>query len=149
MRSYLFVAVLTIAGCTQTQTPEVTAPPIEAPQAYFTGYPQQLFDAAAAACSRPGQSVATPNRNVLRCESLPDPQSAAALILQFNGTVEKLPTYVIAFQGVDTAQGYLVTADNYIRVPQKSGGAQQIRFPDPVISREMESILQAAGGRPL
>jgi len=148
MRRYLFVAALALAGCTETRAPAAGDAPTGAPQAYFTAYPQQFFDAAAQACNRPGQSVAAPNRNELRCESLPDPQSAAALILQFNGSVENLPTYVIAFQGVDTAQGYLVTADNYIRVPQRSGGAQQIRFPDPDVNREMGNILQAAGGRP-
>ncbi|MBT8412612.1 MAG: hypothetical protein KJP02_12575 [Octadecabacter sp.] len=147
MRNYLFAAALAIAGCTEKPATAPGAPPFGAQQAYFTSYPQRFFDAAALACNRPGQSVVAPNRNELRCESLPDPQSAAALILQFDGSVQDLPVYVIAFQGIDTVQGYLVTADNYIRVPQRTGGAQQIRFPDPDISREMGNILQAAGGR--
>ena len=147
MRKYLFVAALALAGCTEALAPTAGTAPVGAQQAYFAEYPQRFFDAAALACNRPGQSVVAPNRNELRCESLPDPQSAAALILQFDGSVQDLPVYVIAFQGINTAQGYLVTADNYIRVPQRTGGAQQIRFPDPDISREMGKILQAAGGR--
>ncbi len=90
-----------------------------------------------------------PNANEVRCESLPDPESAAALILQFDGTVEALPKLVIAFLGRNTTQGYLVTADNYIRVPQRAGGAQQVRFIDGSVSTGLADLLSAAGGRPL
>ena len=125
------------------------AAPIGAQQAYFTDYPDKLFIAAAAVCDGPGQSVVRPSANEVRCESLPDPESAAAIILQFNGTVEALPKFVISLSGQDTSQGYLVTGDNYIRVPQRSGGAQQVRFPDLSVATEMASLLSAAGGRPL
>jgi len=142
-----------LAGC--AEIPVSTAPTAAgaaqdgAQQAYFTDYPDKLFFAAAAVCNGPGQSVVQPNANEVRCESLPDPESAAAIILQFNGTVEALPKFVISFLGQDTSQGYLVTADNYIRVPQRSGGAQQVRFPSLSVESEMSALLSAAGGRPL
>jgi len=120
-----------------------------AQQAYFAQYPDHLCLAAAAVCNAPGQTVVKPNRNEVRCESLPDPESAAAIILRFNGTVESLPKFVISFSGLETAQGYLVTADNYIRVPQRSGGAQHVRFPDMSVGEEVAALLEAAGGRPL
>lgn len=144
---------LLLAGCTEI-APSGDAPAAGnatngAQQAYFTGYPNSLFFAAAAVCDGPGQSVVKPTVNEVRCESLPDPESAAAIILQFNGTVEALPKFVISFAGRNTPQGYLVTADNYIRVPQRDGGAQQVRFPNTRITEELESLLRAAGGRPL
>jgi hypothetical protein len=120
-----------------------------ASQAYFTEYPERLFFVAAELCDGPGQSVVKPNRNQVRCESLPDPESAAALILQFDGTVEALPKLVIDFSGRDTPQGYLMTVDNYIRVPQRNGGAQQIRFEDLEIANDLAELLESAGGRPL
>ena len=153
MRWSIFGLALAAAACTEMPVtggaPVVGNVPQGAQQAYFTDYPESLFFAAAAVCDGPGQSVVQPSVNEVRCESLPDPESAAAIILQFDGTVAALPKFVIAFEGQNTPQGYLVTADNYIRVPQRSGGAQQVRFPDPVVSREMSELLQAAGGRPV
>lgn len=153
MRLAILSFGLVLSGC--AEMPVSTAPvpaglaPDGAQQAYFTDYPDNLFFAAAAVCDGPGQSVVRPSDNEVRCESLPDPESAAAIILQFDGTVEALPKFVISFSGQDTSDGYLVTADNYIRVPQRTGGAQQIRFPDLSVESEMSALLSAAGGRPL
>ncbi len=153
MRWTVLGIALVIAGCTEIPASTPPSAPGSAPegakQAYFTDYPDSLFFAAAAVCNGPGQSVVRPNANEVRCESLPDPESAAAIILQFNGTVEALPKFVISFSGQSTSEGYLVTADNYIRVPQRSGGAQQLRFPNLSIQEEMSALLSAAGGRPL
>ena len=120
-----------------------------AQQAYFPTYPSNLFVTAAAICDGQAQTVVQPSRNEVRCESFPDTESVAALILQFNGTVQALPKFVIAFTGRDAALGYSVAADNYIRVPQRSGGAQQVRFPDLSVSNELSALLRAAGGQPL
>jgi len=153
MRWMVLSLGVALAGCTQmpvsNAAPALGNAPSGAQQAYFTDYPDNLFFAAAAICDGPGQSVVQPNANEVRCESLPDPESAAAIILQFNGTVEALPKFIISFSGRTTDQGYLVTADNYIRVPQRSGGAQQVRFPNPSLMSDMKTLLEAAGGRPL
>lgn len=149
MKAYILCTALVLAGCAQTTGPSAGAAPNGATQAFFPEYPSNLYAAAAIACDGPGQSPVRPNRNELRCESLPDPQTAAGIILEFDGTVEALPTFVISFTGRDVTDGYLVTADNYIRVPLRAGGTQQIRFPDPTIQREMALILEAAGGRAL
>ena len=153
MRWAVLGIAFVVAGC--AELPTSTAPsaagaaPEGAQQAYFKGYPEGLFFAAAAVCGGPGQSLVQQSTNEVRCESLPDPESAAAIILQFNGTVEELPKFVISFSGLNTSEGYLVTADNYIRVPQRSGGAQQVRYPDPTVEAQMSALLRAAGGRPL
>ncbi|MCW1952233.1 MAG: hypothetical protein KIH44_012815 [Octadecabacter sp.] len=153
MRWAVFGVAVAVAGCAElpdsTTLLAAESAPEGAQQAYFTDYPDKLFFAAAAVCDGPGQSLVQPNANEVRCESLPDPESAAAIILQFDGTVEALPKFVVSFLGQNTSQGYLVTADNYIRVPQRSGGAQQIRFPDLSVKTEMAALLSAAGGRPL
>lgn len=153
MRAALIITGLLLAGCTEipqsSGAPTAGQAPTGAQQAYFTGYPERLFAAAALTCDGPGQSVVQPNANEVRCESLPDPESAAAIILQFDGSIEDLPKFVISFAGRDSAQGYLVTADNYIRVPLRDGGVQQIRFPDPTVERDVKDLLEAAGGRPL
>ena len=130
---------LALAACTDaaapSMAPQAGAAPAGAQQAYFAGYPAGLFFAAGEVCDGPGQSVVRPTQNEVRCESLPDPESAAAIILQFDGTIEDLPQLVTSFVGRDTQAGYLVTADNYIRVPR--------------IDRNLAELLTAAGGRPL
>lgn len=153
MRALVLILGLGLAGCTDMPmsggAPSAGLAPAGAQQAYFKGRPARLFGAAAAVCNNPGQTVVRPNANEVRCESLPDPESAAAIILQFDGSVEDLPKMVIAFSGRDTAQGYLVTADNYIRVPLRDGGIQQIRFPDLRVQQDLTELLTSAGGRPL
>jgi len=149
----MLISAFTLAGCgapvSLGEAPAPGAAPTGAQQAYFAQFPAGLFGAAAAFCVQPGQSVMRPRPDEVRCESLPDPQTAAAIILEFNGTVEELPTFVIAFLGRDTSSGYLVTADNYIRVPQRSGGTRQIRFEDARVAQDLEKLHEAAGGRPL
>ncbi|MDB2368973.1 hypothetical protein N9V68_00100 [Octadecabacter sp.] len=153
MRIAILSLGLALAGCAEfpTSSPAPSAGVVSgsAQQAYFTGRPDRLFRVAEALCDGPGQSVVKPSTNEVRCESLPDPESAAALILQYGGTVEALPKLIIAFSGRDTTQGYLVTVDNYIRIPQRDGGAQQVRFEDPEVSESFSQLLTSAGGRPL
>lgn len=153
MRIVVLSFGLAVAGCAPipTSSPAPVAGVVSgsAQQAYFTGRPERLFTVAEVLCDGPGQSVVKPSANEVRCESLPDPESAAALILQYNGTVEALPKLVIAFTGGDTPQGYLVTVDNYINVPQRDGQTQQVRFADPEVSDSFTELLTSAGGRPL
>ncbi|MDC0115930.1 hypothetical protein OAH97_00440 [Octadecabacter sp.] len=153
MRIVILSLGLAVAGCAEVSTSssaplagEVSG---SAQQAYFTARPERLFTVAEVLCDGPGQSVVKPNANEVRCESLPDPGSAAALILQFDGTVEDLPRLVIAFAGRDTAEGFLVTIDNYISVPQRDGRTQQVRFADPAVAESLAELLTSAGGRPL
>jgi hypothetical protein len=153
MRWVVLTLVMALAGCAEAVVSGVAPTAGDAAkgaqQAYFPAYPSNLFVAAAAICDGPTQTVFQPSRNEVRCESFPDTESAAALILQFNGSVQALPKFIIAFTGRDTSLGYLVTADNYIRVPQRSGGAQQVRFPDLSMSNELSALLKATGGLPL
>ena len=153
MRVTAIVLCFALGACTDLPTaggaPAAGETIGSAQQAYFTRYPSRLFTVAAELCDGPGQTVVSPNRNEVRCESLPDPESAAAIILQYDGTVEDLPKLVISFLGRETTQGYLMTMDSYIRVPQRTGGTQQIRFDDPRTAESFEDLLTSAGGRPL
>jgi len=147
MRAAFLVLALFLAACSDMQmtsgAPAAGEAPIGALQAYFDEYPDRLFEVAALLCDDPGQTSVVPNVNEVRCESLPDTESAAALILQFDGTVEELPTYVISFKGRSTSEGYLVTADTYIRVPQRTGGALQIRLESAETREDLAMLLDA------
>ncbi len=156
MRFTPYLICLALIGCTElgdttaiNAAPLAGAAPAGAQQAYFMGFPERFFETTARACNQPGQNAVTPRPDEVRCESLPDPESAAALILTYDGTVEDIPKYIISFQGRDTELGYLVTADTYIRIPQRAGGARNLRFTDAQVASDLSEILEAAGGRPL
>ena len=135
-------------ACATPPSPNVPPPAEGTANAYFTGYPSHLFQAAKAICSDPGDTFIQTGANQVRCESTPAPQAAAALILQYNGTVDELPKFVIAFNGEQQTAGYLVTADSYILVPLRTGGATLLRLPNPEIREGFETLLEQAGGRP-
>lgn len=147
-----------LAACETAPGPESRMPVAlhlvaenEAPEvrAVFDAYPEKLFDAATLACNGPGQNTVRPTRDSLRCESLPQPGDAAMLILQFEGTVEDLPRYVISFDGTDSGEGYVVAADSYIRVPAQSGGERLVKVGDSGSGGLLADVLRAAGGRPI
>jgi len=115
-------------------------------QALFTERPDNLLWAASEACAAPGQFLLRPGPGRVTCESLPTPEIAAALILRYDGTVSDLPRYVISFAADPVTGGYLVTTENFIRVPQRQGPALLIRLQDPLITDAFRNMLIAAGG---
>lgn len=121
--------------------------PAATPRAVFAEYPQFLFDAIAASCDGPGRQVVRPAPDELRCEGLPPVEAAAALILDFDGTVDDLPRYVSSVAIAEDAAGYTVTADTYIRIPQSGGTVRIVRIPDPQLDALIRSVFEGAGGR--
>lgn len=117
--------------------------------AFFATYPETLLSAAVAACRSPGQTPVQPAPGQVRCESLPTPEAAASLILTYDGTIEALPLFIVAFAAEPTPGGYLVTADNYIAVPQRSGAVREVRLSDATLDANMRDLLEAAGGESL
>jgi len=118
-------------------------------QAFFPTYPDLLLAAAVAACNSPGQRPVQPAPGQVRCESLPTPEAAASLILTYDGTIEALPLFIVAFATEPAAGGYVVTADNYISVPQRSGAIREVRLADTALDANMRTLLEAAGGEAL
>lgn len=145
--SLLLLALLASACGPSTIYREGTATDELDEQAFFTDFPANLFVAASAACSGPGDVLVTEARGNIRCEVLPSPPDAAALILTFDGTIDDLPRYVIAFDTELRDDGYLVRNQAYIRVPQLNGGEVRIKTPDRRRSRDIREIFAAAGGK--
>jgi len=115
-------------------------------QAFFAQYPARLLDAAAAACNNPGQTMTRPRPDEVLCETLPTPDAAAALILSYDGMIENLPRFVTGFAAAPTDGGFLVTAQNYIRVPRRALPEVEIRLQDAILRDTMQGLLRAAGG---
>ena len=150
MRRLFLVACVLATACTPVGgggtggTP--TGPVPGAQRALFDSFPEPLFVLAERVCTDPAEIAIRPNRDEFRCERLPDPQTAGSLILEFDGTIDALPRFVLRLSGAETGNGYLVTADNFIRVPQAAGGSRIITFPDPETERAWQDILTRVGG---
>ena len=77
---------------------------------------------------------------------MPDQPAEAALIIGYDGTIEDLTPYVIAFDTEPSETGYIVRNEAYIRVPQLDGGEVRIKTPDRRRARDIRKIFTAAGG---
>lgn len=138
-------ALLLVTACAVGQhAPVAGTPGLE--RAFFAEYPADLLAAAAAACADPGQNVSLPSRDEVICETLPTPDAAASLILSYDGTIEDLPSFVTGFATIAADGGYIVTAQNYIRVPRRSLPPVEIRLRDAILRDTMQRLLLAAGG---
>lgn len=147
VRTAFALPALAIALSACAPMPDLAAPGPGVQSAFFATYPQDLLMAAYQACSGPAQTARRSDRS-MTCETLPTPEAAAGLILAHNGSVADLPTYVIGFRADPVEGGYLVSADSYVRIPQRGGTVAQVRLPDPNVSDLMRSLLLAAGGEP-
>lgn len=151
----LLLCLLALAGCMPAAAPTTQAGvdravAAGAPQAYYEAFPAQLFAAHAEICARPGEEVVRPSPTEIRCEMLLPVEMTGGLILEFDGTVEDLPRMIIGFVAQEASQGgWLVTSDNYIRVPQRSGGVREVRLPDPRMRETMRELFTLSGGRPI
>lgn len=122
-------------------TPSVTA--------LFAERPALFLDAAATACAAPGQTALRPDPDTLSCESLPEPDAAAGLILAYDGNLEDLPRYVVRFSGAARADGYVMRAESFIDVPRRDGTHVEIRPDDAAVFESFAALLTRAGGRVL
>ncbi len=148
MRHTALPLVALLCACvpaTLQPVPAITGTPGQE-QAFFAQYPGQLLDAAAAACSTPGQTMIRPTQDEVLCETLPTYDAAAALILSYDGMIEDLPRFVTGFAAVPTDGGYVVTTQNYIRVPRRALPPVEIRLRDAILRDTMQGLLRAAGG---
>ncbi|QBF32116.1 hypothetical protein [Thalassococcus sp. S3] len=120
----------------------------ESGSARFSDYPDTLFAAFQAACSGPAHAFSRPARDAVECRELMPPDVTAALIVTYDGTPEDLPRLVIRFDAKRDAPGYLVRNDIFFNVPQREGGALQIRQPDPQLTQRLNRLYRRAGGVP-
>ena len=142
MRHIAALLVLSLGACA---TQDV-APP--SGKARFNAYPDALYAAFESACSGPAQTFSRPEAGVVECREFLPPEPTAAIILNFDGTPEKLPQLVIRFRTRKDDPGYLVENDVYLNVPQKSGGPIEVRQNDSRLLRRLDTLYRRAGGVP-
>ncbi|MEL6915054.1 MAG: hypothetical protein AAFP13_11180 [Pseudomonadota bacterium] len=117
--------------------------------ALFQSFPAPLFEAIASGCQGQLDRLTLVSRNELLCETLPTPEAAAALILQFDGDVEDLPVLVTTLEATESAAGFTVVTEYFYRVPQIGGQVAEVRFAEPRVQRTIRRAFAAAGGTPI
>ena len=146
------LAALGLGACGAPATsPESLARAVEAgaPQALYSEFPTDLFAFHAEVCARPGETVVQPSPREVRCEILLPPEMTGGIILQFNGTVEDLPKLVMALIAQPSDDGYVVTSDSYLRIPQQDGRVRLVRLPNDETRASIRELFEVSGGTPL
>lgn len=139
-----------VFGCTEVIPPSA-GDSAGRQSAFFASFPEPLFAGARASCQEPGDTLTMPSPQIVRCETLPPPDVAGALILRFNGDLNALPTLINTLSATPTqagnARGFVVMADYFVAVPQKDGSRITIRLEDDRIQRSIRRAFTANGGQ--
>lgn len=134
------------AGCASGIAPSSTDAPGRQ-SALFQAFPDDLFAAISEGCQSDADTLTRVSETQLICESLPSPRAAAGLILQFEGDIEELPTFVTTLEATEHPAGFIVTTEYFYRVPQRSGDVAVVRFRQSRIENTVRRVFAAAGGR--
>ncbi len=138
-----------LAACDTPPPDSRPATQVGIERAFFAQYPADVYDGLAEACAKPGDVLTRPSRGRLKCEGLPDPETAASLIIGFDGRIDDLPRFVLTLTGQQEPGGYLVTFDYHINVPQAAGGAQIVRVSDGRLVETLRDSIRRSGGQVL
>lgn len=133
---------MVLAGCA-TQDAEVLTG-----KARFPDYPDSLILAFQSACEGPAQTFSRPEPDLVECREYLPPETTGAIILNYGGTIEKLPELVIQFRTSADGSDYLVQNDVFVNVPQKTGKPVRVRQHDVQLTRTLNALYRRAGGVP-
>lgn len=118
-------------------------------RARYAAYPEVLMTAVGRACSDPAEKLIRRSRNWLDCQSYLPPDATAALILQYDGVIEDLPTLLISFRLYPKSGGaYELHQQAYAVVPQRGGGKIRIAQPSAATDAKMRKLILKSGGVP-
>ncbi|UOA27529.1 hypothetical protein [Pseudosulfitobacter sp. DSM 107133] len=140
-----------LAACSPQYVETTVSNPQDLPvrRALFAQDPTGLHEAFRAACDSPGDILATPARGIVQCRTLPTPDFAAFLLLEYDGAL-KTPTVVMQKQQRRTdagPQSTLVEFSYFAEVPQKSGTPRRIYYKDRQLDHLLDQMMRAAGGK--
>ncbi len=142
MRLHHFLPIALLGACAAPLAE------VSSGKARFASYPDALIQAFESVCDGPAQTFQRPEPDTIECREYLPPDATAAIILNFDGTLENLPELVIRFRTQPDGLQYLVENDVFVRVPQKTGRALLVRRPDARLSRKLDALYLRAGGVP-
>ena len=127
-------------------TPQDVGPSSRSAQ--FDQYPKQLFDLFEISCSGPGETFRKVGTHSFECRELLPPETAAFLILNYDGYPQDLPDSVIQLKTTKNQVGFQVDADLFLTVPQKNGTTLRIPVKSQTLDRKLTRLYRVAGGTP-
>lgn len=142
----LTLAAFIVAGCTPING---EADLVDGrTQARFTERPTHLFAALEETCTNPADTFLRKGPDLVQCRTFLPPEATAAIILNYDGTIKKLPELVVQLSGQADEESYVLENSYFVNVPQLSGSTVHIRQGDRRVERSMISLMRAAGGVP-
>ncbi|MBB97352.1 MAG: hypothetical protein CML68_22465 [Rhodobacteraceae bacterium] len=119
-------------------------------RARFSAFPEPLYAAFRAACEGPAQNYRRPEPGFAECRELLPPDTTAAVILSYDGTLDDLPELVISFTTSEPLDGvgFVVQNDIFLNVPRRGAQELQVRLPDERLDRTINALYRKAGGTP-
>lgn len=143
VRKVIALCILCLPACTP---PDMGR---QSHSARFDTHPEKLFAVFDSACSGATDTLDTSRAGVSECRKLLPPPETAALIVEFDGTLDDLPQLVLRLSSDRLADGgALVTLDAHYIVPRKTGPALRVETRSARITRTTRNLLRAAGGVP-
>lgn len=151
LRPLLALGAIGLAACTPVSIypPAIPGTDPGSYRAFYDAFPGALYAAHAEACTPPVEELVRVSRTEVRCELLLPPDVTAGVILEFDGTVEDLPRVVVSLDATRDGEGYIVTVDNYLRVPLQEGGVQLVRQRDAALDQLVGEMFATTGGLPI
>ncbi len=137
-----------LSGCATDPNPSIGDAPGRQ-SAYFAEFPEQLYTTIAANCQSDADQLFRPSHKALICETLPSPDTAAALILQFDGEISEIPIFVTTLNAEQSGSGYAITTQYFYIVPQKNDEVAVVRIAEPRTERVVRRAFELAGGVPI
>jgi len=138
---------LVLSACTPQYVERVASATEALPErtALFPGAPTQLRSSFRAACTDPGDQYLRRSGGIRQCRSLPTPELAAFLLVQYDGALE-VPKLIIQTEERGTGAPVEVGFSYFAEVTQKSGSVQRVYFRDRELDGFIDRLLVATGG---
>lgn len=151
MKTITALLPILLAACSPQYVETIVSNPQDLPvrRAFFSEDPEVLHEAFRDACDSPGDTLATPSRGIVQCRTLPTPDFAAFLLLEYDGAL-KTPTVVMQKQQRRTDAGpdsSMIEFSYFAEVPQKSGNSRRIYYKDRQLDQLLDQMMRAAGGK--
>ncbi len=144
MRALCLVPLLALfVACAPQDVPQASQ------RAQFADYPKKLFQAFETDCAGPGEDYVKSGKDAVECRALLSPEATAFLILSFDGYPQDLPRIVTRLSSTKNQSGYLVDADTFFLVPQKTGETLRIPVESETLDRDFSRLYTSFGGTPV
>lgn len=139
-----------LCGCagpfTETRLAPGATPPVS--QARFAEEPKNFHSAFEDLCAGPTDTYSIQSRTTARCRTVVDPETAAMLIVRYDGALE-IPYFVAERVTTNSPEGFVVSLSYFATLQLKSGSEQRVYLRSRRFEDTIDNLFRAFGGEPI